>query len=68
MSKATLRSHQSRKKTFLYVNGMESIFAELTTTDGIIVVGLLYKHIVDIRSANISVALLNDFSTLKKLI
>ena len=31
-------------------NGIESIFAELTTTNGIIVVGLNYKRSVDIST------------------
>ena len=31
-------------------NGIESIFAELTTTNGIIVVGLIYKRSIDIST------------------
>ena len=31
-------------------NGIESIFAELTTTNGIIVAGLIYKRSVDIMT------------------
>ena len=34
-------------------NGIESIFAELTTTNGIIVVGLIYKRSVDISTKKI---------------
>ena len=38
-------------------NGIESIFAELTTTNGIIVDGLIYKRSVDISTERFSVAL-----------
>ena len=38
-------------------NGIESIFAELTTTNGIIVVGLIYKRSVDISTEKFSVVL-----------
>ena len=38
-------------------NGIESIFADLTTTYGIIVVGLIYKRSVDISTEKFSVAL-----------
>ena len=44
------------EKTFIR-NGIESIFAELTTTNGIIVVGLMYKRSVDISIEIFSVAL-----------
>ena len=45
-----------RKQTFIR-NGIGPIFAELTTTNGIIVVGLIYKRSIDISSEKISVAL-----------
>ena len=48
----TIKSEQ----TFIR-SGIESIFAELTTTNGIIVVGLIYKRCVDISTENFSVAL-----------
>ena len=38
-------------------NGIESIFAELTTTNCIIVVGLIYKRSIDISTEKFSVAL-----------
>ena len=44
------------KQTFIR-NGIESILAELTTTNYIIVVGLIYKRSVDISTENFSVAL-----------
>ena len=45
-------------------NGIESIFAELTTTNGIVVVGLIHKRNVDIRTENFSVALVPLISSL----
>ena len=39
------------EQTFIR-NGIESIFVELTTTNSIIVVGLIYKHSVDISTEN----------------
>ena len=44
------------EQTFIR-NGIKSIFAELTTTNVIIVVGLIYKHSVYISTENVSVAL-----------
>ena len=44
------------EQTFI-LNCIELIFAELTTTNGIIVVGLIYKCSVDISTDNFSVAL-----------
>ena len=44
------------EQTFIR-NGIESIFAELTTTNGIIVVGLIYKRSIDISTEKNSVAL-----------
>ena len=38
-------------------NGIDYIFGELTTTNGIIVVGLIYKRSVDISTENFSFAL-----------
>ena len=43
------------EQTFIS-NGIESIFAELTTSNGIIVVGLIYKRIVDISTKKFSCA------------
>ena len=43
-------------ETFLH-NGIESIFAELTTTNGVIVVGLINKCCVDTGTENISIVL-----------
>ena len=40
------------EQTFIR-NGIESIFAELTTTNGIIVVGISYKRSVDISTKKI---------------
>ena len=44
------------EQTFIR-NGIESIFPELTTINGITVVGLIYKRSVDISTENFSVAL-----------
>ena len=44
------------EQTFIH-DGIESIFAKLTTTNGIIVVGLIYKRSVDISTEKFSVAL-----------
>ena len=43
------------EQTFIQ-NGFESFFAELTTTNGIIVVGLISKRSFDISTENFSVA------------
>ena len=51
------------EQTFIR-NCIESIFAELPTTNGIIVVGLIYKRSVDISTEKCSVALEPLFSSL----
>ena len=54
---ATIKPEQ----TFIR-NGIESLFAELTTTNGIIVVGLIYKRSLDISTEKIYAATFNFFT------
>ena len=60
---ATIKPEQ----TFIR-NGIESIFAELTTTNGITVVGLIYMCSVDISTENFSVVLEPLISSLDPLV
>ena len=45
-------------------NGIETIFADLNTTSGIITVGLVYKRSVGISTENFSIALEEIISSL----
>ena len=53
-----------KEQTFIR-NGIESTFAELTTTNGIIMFDLIYKRSVDISAEKFSVALEPLISTLE---
>ena len=54
--KSNIQVTIKHEQTFIR-NGIKSIFTELTTTNGIIVDGLIYKRSVDISTENFSVAL-----------
>ena len=45
-------------------NGIETIFADLNTPSGIVSVGLVYNHSVDISTENFSIALEEIISSL----